>query len=188
MTVIESLFAHGLGEYPILYQGINRIYLGNIIYDKGRIFFKDRDILKESNIISDSHLWPEYLLGMVCYREIHRWRSLTYLGLDHCLLEDIEPIHRNRLAEIRNENSERLSDFIGSIYRAYRLLLENGFLPVILLHQLKAKNGEPGICICDLQSVKSTPAINESVKRFIQNAIDKQLAVSLEDIRIPNDE
>lgn len=185
LTTINSLFSHGLGEYPVLCKKIDNIYLGNMIFEKDHLFFKDRGVLTESDAIPDNYPWPDQILGMVCFRDTYRWQSLTFYGVDHCQLDNIEPVHRGKLMEIKNQDQDRMSDFIGSVYRAYQILLEHGFLPVGLLHPVKTHNDEHGICICDLQSAGLSPDTKEAIKHLIHAAVDRQLTIKLEDITIP---
>ena len=185
LTTIDSLFSHGLGEYPVLCQKIDKIYLGNMIFEKGHLFFKDRGVLTRADNIPDSYSWHEQLLGMVCYRSTYKWQSLTFYGVDHCRLDGAEPVHREKLTEIKNQDSDRMSDFIGSVYRAYQTLLEHDFLPVGLLHPVKTHNDEHGIGICDLQSSGLSPDTRATIKKLIHAAVDRQLTIKLEDITVP---
>ena len=187
-TTINSLFGHGLGEYPVLCTRIDNIYLGNMVFEKGHLFFKDRGVLTDADDIPDSHPWLEQLLGMVCYRDTYKWQSLTFYGVDHCRLEGVESVHQKRLTEIKNQEMDRMSDFIGSVYRAFQTLLDNDFLPVGLLQPIKTHNEEHGICICDLQSAGLTSATKEAVKKLIHIAVDKQLTIKLEDITLQRTE
>lgn len=185
LTTINTLFSHGLGEYPVLCQKIDKFYLGNMIFEKGHIFFKDRGILTEADAIPDDYPWSDQILGMVCFRNAYKWQSLTFYGVDHCHLQDAEPVHREKLMAIKNEDSDRMADFIGSVYRAYQTLLGHGFLPVGLLHPVTTHNDEHGICICDLQSAGLSQDTQERVKKLIHNAVDRQLTIKLEDITVP---
>ena len=185
LTTINSLFSHGLGEYPMLCKRIDNTYLGNMVFEKGHIFFKDRGILTDADNVPDSYPWLEQILGMVCFRDTYKWQSLTFYGVDHCCLEVIEPVHHQRLEDIKNQDLDRMSDFIGSVYRAFQTLLDNDFLPVGLLQPIETHNDEHGICICDLQSANLSTATKETVKKMIHNAVDKQLTIKLEDITVP---
>lgn len=182
LNIINSLISHGLGEYPVLCKRIDNVYLGNMIFEKGHIFFKDRGVLTDDDDIPDSLPWLEQLLGMVCYRDNYKWQSLTFYGVDHCHLEHVKSLHRQALTQIKNHDQDRMSDFIGSVYRAFQTLLEHGFLPVGLLHPIKTVNEEHGLCICDLQSAGLSAATKETVKKMIHNAVDRQLTIKLEDI------
>ena len=184
LTTINSLFSHGLGEYPVLCQRIDNIYLGNMVFEKGHIFFKDRGVLTGADAIPDNYPWHDQILGMVCFRDSYKWQSLTFYGVDHCQLDGVDPVHRQRLMEIKNQDMNRMSDFIGSVYRAFQTLLEYNFLPIGLLHQVKTHNDEHGIYICDLQSAGLSEATKETVKELIHNAVDRQLTIKLEDITV----
>ena len=185
LTTINSLFSHGLGEYPVLCQRIDNIYLGNMIFEKDHIFFKDRGVLTEADEIPDNYPWLDQILGMVCFRDAYKWQSLTFYGVDHCQLDGINPVHRQRLTSIKNQDSDRMSDFIGSVYRAFQTLLEHDFLPIGLLQTAKTHNDEHGICICDLQSAGLSTETKETVKKLLHNAVDRQLTIKLEDITVP---
>lgn len=184
-TTINSLFSHGLGEYPVLCQRIDNIYLGNMIFDKGHIFFKDRGIMTKADAIPDDYNWLDQILGMVCFRDTYKWQSLTFYGVDHCQLDGIESAQRKKLTAITDPDRNRMSDFIGSVYRAFHTLMEHDFLPIGLLHPVNTYNNEHGICVCDIQSAGLSAATTETVRKLIHNAVDRQLTIKLEDITVP---
>lgn len=182
MELIDTLFRHGLGELPVFYRRVNGIYLGNMVYDKGHLFFKDRGVLGDTDCEQDEMLWVKNLLGMVCFKRLLKWQSLTFYGIDYCSVDGIDPELRKSLMNIKDESGERLFDFVGSIYRAYHLFVEHGFLPVVLLREVTSKSGDAGLAIGDLRSLSLPADIQERAKDAIRTAATRQALVKVSDL------
>ncbi len=181
MHLLESLFKHGLSELPVLYTRANGIYLGYMVYEKGYLAFKDSGLFSCED--PDSTDWDKYIVGMVCYKEMLQWKSLSFYGVDYCKLStDINRDLKVSLTEVQNEFGDRLFDFVGSIYRAYRLLLCNDFLPVVLLRQTFTRNNNPGLVIGDLRAAPLPPDIMAEVHDLIVQTLDIRLTVGLEEL------
>jgi len=83
---------------------------------------------------------------------------------------------------VQNEFGDRLCDFVGSIYRAYNLLLANEFLPVVLPQQIISKNNNPGLMIGDLRAAPMPPAVLTEVNKLLIQTLDKRLTISLDEL------
>lgn len=185
MELLEVLFKHGLGEIPVFYSRVNGIYLGNMVYEKGHILFKDRGILSDINQDHKIIFCDKNILGMVCYREMLEWKSITYYGVSYCENAVIESDLHDSLASIKNKEGDRLLDFVGSFYRAYQLLLEHDFLPVILLQQVFTVDGKPGLAIGDLRSISVSQDVQQNVRQILIETIDNRLTVEPDEILPP---
>lgn len=181
--LISSLFMHGLGELPVFHTRANGCYLGYMVYEKGTLQFRDRGLLSHLEDEVEPPDWDQHVLGMVCFRKLLQWQSLTFHGVDYCdLATDIEPEILETLKEAKNEYGDRLYDFIGSVYRAYHLLLAYEFLPVVLLQPIRAKNKELGLTIADLRAITLPDHILQGVESMIRGAVEKRLTLDLNDI------
>lgn len=181
--LISSLFLHGLGELPVFHARANGCYLGYMVYEKGALQFKDKGLLSHLENQIDPPDWNQYIVGMACFRKLLQWESLTFHGVDYCqLVTDIEPELLETLKEARNEYGDRLYDFIGSVYRAYHLLLAYNFLPVVLLQPVRAKNDALGLMIADLRAISLPDEVLQGVDSMIRGAVEKRLTLDINDI------
>ena len=183
MNPIEFLFRQGLSSYPVLCRRDNAVYLGRIIFEKERIVFKDMGILngEGKNINIDDY--EKYIVGMVCFQRLQEWESLSFFGADYCKFsgELDEDLHTS-LVSMKDRN--RLYDFIGSLYRAFNMLMEEGHIPIVFLKSIKSKDDTFGLTIIDLRSLldnktDSLDAVYEAVNELLINAIEKRLTFDL---------
>lgn len=183
MEIIDSLFKQGLGELPIFYSRLRGVYLGNMVYTKGRIFFKDKGLLQDFEFPAGQPDRDWHVLGMVCYRKLLQWESLSFFGLDYCELKSpVDSEHVESLKIITNADGERLYDFVGSIYRACHLMLDNGLLPVVLLRPIHSKSIGTGLIIADLRPHIPDEVKHAEIQTVIREAIQKRATLELEDI------
>jgi len=183
MQLVDTLFRQGLGELPVFYSRVSGLYLGNMVYEKGKIYFKDNGLLAGMENVTEQPDWNKHLVGMVCYRKLLQWESLSFYGIDYCELKS-GPGHEfiESLKSKRNQYGDRLFDFIGSIYRAYHLMLDSGMTPVVLLRPINSKGNDPGLAIGDLKSTVLGDCINDEINQNIRRAVERHLTLNLEDI------
>lgn len=184
MKLIDSLFRHGLGELPVFYKRVDGAYLGNMVYEKGHLFFKDRGVLGDLDPDQEDFSWEKVLLGMVCFKKLLKWESLTFYGIDYCIVGEIDPEFRNSFLGVKSESGERLTDFVGSIYRAYHMLLDHGFLPAVLLREITSRNGDTGLAIADLRSLTLPSDVMERTRSAIRTAVTRQTLLKLESLEV----
>jgi len=183
MELIDTLFRQGLGELPVFYSRVSGPYIGNMVYEKGKIYFKDKGLLTGIEKITEQPDWDKHLVGMVCFRKLLQWESLSFYGIDYCDLNSgPNPEFIESLKSMRNQYGDRLFDFIGSIYRAYHLMLDSGMTPVVLLRPIKSKGNGPGLAIGDLKSTVLGDCVNDEINLNIRHAVERQLTLNLEDI------
>jgi hypothetical protein len=183
MELIDTLFRQGLGELPVFYSRVSGVYLGNMVYEKGKIYFKDKGLLAGLENITEQPDWDKHLVGMVCYRKLLQWDSLSFYGIDYCEINSgPNPEFIDSLKSMRNEYGDRLFDFLGSIYRAYHLMLDSGMTPVVLLRPINSKDNSTGLAIGDLKSTVLGDCVNDDINLDIRHAVERQLTLNLEDI------
>lgn len=171
--LLESLSRHGLGDYYALYRTNKHVYFGKVGYVHGHLAVKDTNIFSDFNPTLFEPVWHEGLVGMICFSSKFNWDSLTYYGLQHCRIKpDFTSTRENALLAAENQYGDSIMGFQGSIYRGFNLLLENSFLPVILLHPIKSDNDELGLVVSDLRTVplpmKLLVRINDMVVKSIR--------------------
>lgn len=181
MSLLENLFRHGLSELPVLFTRANGTYIGFMVYEKGQLAFRDSGLFSCDD--PDLLQWEKHVIGMVCYQEMLKWKSLSYYGVDFCSLEgDIDPALMQSLGCIQNEYGDYGNDFVGSIYRAYRLLLDNEFLPVVILQQSLSKNNHPGLLIADLRFAELPADVLRGVHDLIQRTLDIRITIGFDEL------
>ena len=171
--LLEKLCCYGLSNYYLLHRAGNHVYFGNVNFDKGHLVINDTDILADISPALFEPVWHGGLIGMICHSDKHDWDSLTFYGLEHCETKpDLDSTRGNNLIAAENEYGDSLINFKGSLYRGFDLLLENSFLPVILMMPIKSKNNEIGLMVADLRTaplkIKILLKLNDMVTQSIQ--------------------
>lgn len=177
-----------MGELLVLHRTADQIFLGNLSLEKGRFIIRDKGYLMDFKPAQLSPCWDNGTVGLISSSSGHEWESLTFYGLEHCNLPvDLSSTRHGMLAAAENQYGDRLNDFTGSIYRGYQLLLDNHFLPVILLQTVTTKSGEQGLVVSDLRaSPLSIPTI-QTVTDAVRKSVEKYLMHDVEDVEISED-
>ena len=180
--IIEYLVRQGLSEHLILQIVNGKSCLGHILYDKHRLYLKDTGILADINPSYLKPCWENGIVGMITPSKKREWESLTFLGVENCRIPvDLSATRHGVMGLVKNQYGESLLTYEGSIYRGFKLLLENHFLPVILLHQIKSKSGIDGLAVGDLRiapmPIKTILLINEIVSKVVE----KKLSIGVEE-------
>ena len=81
-------------------------------------------------------------------------------------------------SSVKNKKGDRLIDFEGSISRAYRLLLENNYLPVVLFQQSYTVDGEPGLQIKRLNPQLLRPELAKLVQNKLHEVVQKRFSIT----------
>jgi hypothetical protein len=180
--MIESLFKLGIGEYLFLHIKENKTVFGNLVYEKGRIYQRDNGLLSHLKPETLKPCWEKGLISMVCDSKTKDWENPTFYGLQNCELpEDLESTRHGFLIAAQNQYGEKLIDFSGSIYRGFDLMLQNNFLPVILLNKVKSKYGESGLTVTDLRTAPMQINLIQKINEILRVQIDEQLTLTVED-------
>ena len=174
--IIEFLVKQGLSEHLVLQIVNGKSCLGHVMYDKNRLYLKDTGILADINPVYLKPCWENGIVGMITPSNKREWESLTFLGVEKCRIPiDLSATRHGVMGLVKNQYGDSLVTFEGSIYRGFNLLLENHFLPVILLHQIKSKASIDGLAVADLRiapmPIKTILLINDLVSRVVEKTM-----------------
>lgn len=180
--IIANLFKYGLGEYLVLHIKDGKALLGKIVFEKNRMLLKDDGLLANFTPEQLKPCWEQGLIGMICAPHNKAWESLSFYGLEKCDLPvDLESTRHGFLMAAQNQYGERLIDFVGSIYRGFNLMLENNFLPVILLQRVNANSGEIGLGVTDLRTAPMPIALIQEIHDIVRAQVDLRMSMDIED-------
>ncbi len=180
--LLETLFRYGLGEHLVLHIREGQSILGKIIYEKDKLILKDHGLLANFKAEYLRPCLEKGLLGMICCPQQKQWESLSFYGLEKCELPvDLESTRHGILTAAQNQYGDRLIDFAGSIYRGFNLMLDNHFLPVILLHRVTAKSGETGLAVSDLRAAPMPIRKIQEINDLVREEVDVSLSLNVED-------
>ena len=183
--LIARMFMRGLGQLLVLHTTPDRVYLGYLSFEKGRLMIRDKGLLEG---VKPAQLAPclDYgFLGALYTTQQFEWQSLTFCGIEHCdTPPNLSNTRQGAMFAAENQYGENLVNFVGSIYRGYQLMLDNHYLPVVTLKYMKIKSGESGLAIGDLRSAPIDLSIIRKVNDFVRDSIEKQLLLEVEDIQL----
>ena len=175
--LMQRMFARGLGELFILHVHESSVILGQLGLKKNRLMLSDSKFLAGVRPADVAACAESGLLGMITASSQYEWASLTFHGLNQCRVKvDLSQTRGGRLAMTRDLESEDLTEFVGSVYRGFRWLLDRHFLPVVTMQTLQAKNGEWGFAVVDLRmaalDLAAVRNINDAVRRSTERHIE----------------
>lgn len=180
--MVEVLFRYGLGEHLILHIQNGKSILGKIVYEKGQMLLKDDELLEEFKPEYLKPCWQKGMIGMICSPKNKQWESLSFYGLQMCNLPvDLESTRHGNLTAAQNQYGEKLIDFVGSVYRGFNLMLDNHFLPVILLQQVKSQSGEIGLAVTDLRTAPMPINLVQKIHDIVREGVNRRLTFNVED-------
>jgi hypothetical protein len=183
--LLESLYKGGLGHHLVLYRTADRVYLGNLQYDRNRLVIKDTGHLSKIKPSTLDQCWNGGVIGMVCNTNTYAWESLTFYGLEECVIKpDLSKTRNGALVAAENQYGDRLIDFAGSIYRGFKLMMENYFLPVILLQTIQSRHGEAGLIVSDLRIVPMDLVLIRTLNDELTKIIEKYTLLDVNDVDI----
>jgi len=189
--IINSLFKQGLGELLILHTMKDKIYLGKMSYDKGRLVIKDQEFLPSLKSDQLIKCWENGVIGAVCHSKKQEWESLTFCGLGQCEVpkEDLlSKTSHGGLVAAQNEYGEKLIDFYGSVYRGYKLMMSNHFLPVVLMKKIPIKNLGFGLAVSNLRAAPISISIINDVHNVVMATVEKHLTLDVDDVQIDQEQ
>jgi len=188
-SLLENLYNYGLCNYLILHKSNNHIYFGNLLFDKGNMSIHDTGLLKDLSPKLFAPVWNDGLIGMVSQTDKYKWDSLTFYGTEEC---DVPPnlgaTRNTALASAENEYGDNLINFTGTIYRGFKLMLENSFLPVVLLKPIKSKSGEMGLVIADLRTAPLKIDLLITLNYMVVKSIEKFKVLNVDDVKMTDEE
>lgn len=184
-SLVLSLFKQGLGELFVLHVSSSTVCLGNVVLEKGRVLLKDKGHLTGLKPAQLAPCWEGGILGMVADSGGHEWQSMTFYGLERCDLPvDLGKTRHGALVAAQNQYGESLIDFVGSVYRGWQLMLDNHFLPVVLLSEVRTRDGVRGLAVGDLRMVPMELSIIRKLNDVQRQSVEKRLVLDVEDLEV----
>jgi len=181
--LIETLFRYGLGEHLVLHVRKDESILGKIVYEKDRLLLKDQGLLAGFKPEFLKPCWEKGLIGMICSPQNREWESLSFYGLEKCNLPvDLESTRHDSLTAAQNQYGEKLVDFVGSVYRGFNLMLNNHFLPVILMQRVNSKSNEVGLAVTDLRTAPMPIQLIQQIHDIVRENNDIHLSLNVKDV------
>lgn len=183
--LILSLFEQGLlDELLVLGAAGPSAMLGHLVREKGKLVLKDSGFLKGKTTPPQvAPCWDIGIMGALCDQPGREWESLTFVGSDYCISnEDLTSSRMGMMKAAKNQYNDNLLDFCGSFYRGFQLMLDNHFLPVVLPHEIKLKDGNAGLAVSNLRvagiSIETLGAVHEHLRKVIE----PRLSLAVEDV------
>ena len=189
IDVIQKMFNQDLGELLVLHRTDTRVYLGPLMLNDGKITVKDLGLLPNSKVSDLDPCFENGFLGCVTYSEGHEWNSLSFHGMELCDLPvSLSSTAHSTLASAGNEYGENLTDFLGSVYRGFKLMLDNQFIPVLLLRNIHTHTGESGMAVTDLRMMSMDIAMTRNLNHVVRESVEKHLTSGVDDVEIQDDQ
>jgi len=161
-----------------------------LVRAKGKLFLKDGDLLVGRTTPDQvAPCWDIGIMGALCHQPGHEWESLTFVGSDYCISnEDLTSSRFGMMKAARNQYDDNLLDFCGSYYRGFQLMLDNHFLPIILPHEIKLKDGNAGLAVSNLRVAGISFEILSEVHDHLRSVIEPHLSLDVEDVSMGDEE
>ena len=189
LEVIQKMFEQDLGELLVLHRTDTRVYLGPLLLDKGKITVKDAGLLPDIKVSDLDPCFDNGFIGCVSHSEGQEWDSLTFHGMELCDLPvSLSSTAHSTLASAGNEYGENLTDFLGSVYRGFKLMLDNQFLPALLLRHIQTHTGESGMAVTDLRMMLMEITMIRNLNNVVRETVEKHLTSGVDDVEIQDDQ
>lgn len=186
--LLQRLFARGLGEQLILHVVGDNVILGQLGLKKNRLTLSDTKYLTGVRPGDVGACFESGVLGMVSASQQYQWSSLTFHGLNQSRVKvDLSQTRGSRLQSSRDPDGEDLMDFLGSIYRGFRVMLDHHFLPVVSLQPLQAKSEEWGFAVVDLRMATIDLAAVRIINDVVRRATERHFEVDLIEENVQNE-
>lgn len=189
LEVIQKMFEQDLGELLVLHRTDTRVYLGSLVLDKGKITVKDAGLLPDIKVSDLDPCFDNGFIGCVSHSEGQEWDSLTFHGMELCDLPvSLSSTAHSTLASAGNEYGENLTDFQGSVYRGFKLMLDNHFIPVLLLRHIQTHTGESGMAVTDLRMMLMEITMIRNLNNVVRETVEEHLTSGVDDVEIQDDQ
>jgi hypothetical protein len=180
--VIHALYKQGLGEHLVLHLNKGNVILSNLTYKNGKIAFKYKNYLADFAPEQIKPCWDSGTMGVISNAIGQEWECLTFYGLEYCQLNpDLSTTRHGAMVAAENQYGDKLIDFVGSVYRGFQLMLDNHFIPAILLNPLKTKSGETGLIVTDLRAAPMAISTLQTIHDVVRSSVEDNLAVDIDD-------
>ncbi|MEQ8230842.1 MAG: hypothetical protein RLW61_00525 [Gammaproteobacteria bacterium] len=188
-SLYSRLFLRGLGELPMLVCHGDRAHVGNLVMDKGAVHFRDRGCLRNVAASSVAPCWDLGILGALVDLHDREWHSLTFLGPDHCTIPvDLSTTRLRVIARLVADTDENVLDFVGSVYRGFKLMLDGNLLPVVLPLGIDTDTGKAGLAVSDFRFASVPLETVLEVNALVRTAVDRHLTLAVEELELGADE
>ena len=188
-NLVLKLFKDGLSELAVLHVTAQSVVLGNVVFEKGRLIVRDQGLLEGMKPAQFAPCYESGLLGMVGPPLGFAWQSLTFFGLEECALPvDLSKTRHAALVAAQNQYGESLINFTGSVYRGYQLMLDNHFLPVVIMKEVHTKKGAGGLAISDLRTVPMDLSVIRRINDIVRASVERRLVLEVENVRMDDEE
>ena len=189
LEVIQKMFEQDLGELLVLHRTDTRVYLGPLVLVKGKITVKDAGLLPDIKVSDLDPCFDNGFIGCVSHSEGQEWDSLTFHGMELCDLPvSLSSTAHSTLASAGNEYGENLTDFQGSVYRGFKLMLDNHFIPVLLLRHIQTHTGESGMAVTDLRMMLMEITMIRNLNNVVRETVEEHLTSGVDDVEIQDDQ
>ncbi len=189
LEVIQKMFEQDLGELLVLHRTDTRVYLGQLLLDKGKITVKDTGLVPDIKVSDLDPCFDNGFIGCVSHSEGQEWDSLTFHGMELCDLPvSLSSTAHSTLASAGNEYGENLTDFQGSVYRGFKLMLDNHFIPVLLLRHIQTHTGESGMAVTDLRMMLMEITMIRNLNNVVRETVEEHLTSGVDDVEIQDDQ
>jgi hypothetical protein len=179
------MFMQGLGQLLMMHITGKNLILGYVSYEKGKLMIRDTGLLGNVKPAQLAPCWDYGLLGCLYSTDKFEWNSLTFCGLEQTDIPvELSDTRQGAMFAAENQYGENLINFTGSVYRGYHLMMENHYLPVVILKSIKIKTGESGLAVGDLRAAPINLSIIRRVNDIVRESFEKQLLLEVEDIQV----
>jgi len=118
----------------------------------------------------------------VCHLPGNEWKSLTFLGADHCRIPvDLSTTRHDLLGRVVSPRGEHLITFKGSVYRAFQAMIESHLLPVVIPQPLVTDTGFIGLAVSDLRFASIPLEAIMAANDLVREAVERHLTLTVED-------
>ncbi len=187
--LFRDLYSLGLGELLMLQCHQGKALLGYLTMEKGELLFRDRGVLKDVPEMAVAPCRDIGTVGAVCRLQEVPWKSLSFLGPDHCRIPvDLSATRHDLLGRVTGPMGEDLLTFRGSVYRAYQAMLGAHILPVVLAQPLMTDAGVIGLAVGDLRFASIALEAVMRAHELVEESIEHQLTLSVEDLSVDAEE
>ncbi len=187
--LVADLYEIGLGEMFVLHTNGTDAVLGQIVLDKGRLVLKDRGLLSGVSAAQVGPCQDIGVVGAVCHDPAAEWKSLTFVGPELChLQQDLTSTRLNLMRTSFNQYNERLLDFHGSVYRGFQLMLENHYLPVVMMNSVTLLNGRVGLAVTNLRMANISVECMSEIDSVLNRSVAQHVSFDVQDLAMEADD
>jgi len=129
------------------------------------------------------------VVGAVCALHGREWSSLSFVGANQCRIPvDLGRTRHDLLRRLVSNEGERVIDFIGSVYRGFKVMLDAHLLPIVLPLAIETDQDATGLAVCDFRFAAAPLEVVLEINSLVRSAVDRRMNVSIENVDLPDDE